>query len=141
MRQKRLLTAILSIVFVLLSGTAHAYPTITHEDGTNITLNKQLVYSLPEKYFNGVDEITFTNEPIKHNGKLYTGWYSVNWYGDYFFNARIWVFGKKIINYTEGDMNKTLKHELCHHKSYYKLHDKVYSDEYAEDCRVKESWS
>ena len=126
---------------LILTTTINAYPVIISEQGTNHTLNKEIVYSYPERYYRGVDSVTFTNQPLNISGHLKTGGYEVKWWWRwsyyYFYDAKIRVYGVQIINYTYVDMKDGLNHELCHHQEFYKLHKKVANETYAETCILR----
>ena len=133
---------ILLIVMILLPFQAYAYPNIIHEKGTNQTMNLELVYTFPERWYDGVDSITFTKDGIPLGEGLIVAKYGINWYtprnGDtYYYNGRIWIFGKKIKNYNEHNMLEALHHELCHIQHYVKDKKNYNNETHAETCILR----
>ena len=47
------------IILILFSNFVYSYPVIITEQGVNHTEVKQLVYSIPEKYYKFIDVIEF----------------------------------------------------------------------------------
>lgn len=91
------------LILILLSSFSYAYPFIISNEGTNHTKAKQLVYSIPEKYFKDV-EINF----------IYSNPDYRNVVGVYY------PYSKSIIIYyyktdTAEKIKLILLHELKHH--------------------------
>lgn len=113
---------------------ASSYPNIISDSGTNHTLNKQVVYSIPEHYFNGVDTVEFTNQGVFGNR---AGYYHIYWINNYYYGGKIWIYGGQATNWNETEMRKTLKHELGHNDWFYNLHNKINNEEYADEFRIR----
>jgi len=81
------------IVFTLIVSSVSAYPVIISESGIDHQTSKELVYSIPEKYYRYVDVIEFVNKPIKKFNQYYSGWHYVYWTKNHqCFNGRIWIY-------------------------------------------------
>lgn len=132
-------------LFLLVVPLVNSYPSITSDYGTNHTRNKELIHSIPEKYFDGVDSIEFTGSLNAHYSRVNLGYYRVNWYRDNFYGAKIWVYagyipywnGTDMIKWGMPQMNRTLKHELGHHDWYYNKHNKVNDENYANKFEIR----
>lgn len=134
---KRGLSIFLFLVVITLfsSISVSAYPIIVSEQGVNHTKAKQLVYSIPEEYYEYVDVIEFVNEPIKKYNWIsdteaeityYGGWYWAYWDRDHnCFNGKIWIYD---LDY--------LVHELGHIYWNCILKQSSINEEFANDFKI-----
>ena len=70
---------VILVILVLSSFSVAAYPIIISNEGINTTQAKELVYSIPEKYFKYVNVVEFVNKPLYNSGQFNSGWYNVLW--------------------------------------------------------------
>tara|TARA_Y100000310_G_C20583092_1_gene763982 strand:+ start:781 stop:1236 length:456 start_codon:yes stop_codon:yes gene_type:complete len=113
-------------IFFLFTSFVSAYPIIISEEGVNHSEAKELVYSIPESYYEDVEIIEFVNEPIYHwvrsedNPNEYiwefnAGWYNVWWDKQHrCYNGKIQIYyfpNTELNHYTYYEL---LRHELGH---------------------------
>ena len=100
-------------------------PILIHNQGTNITTNKNLVDSIDENYYKYVKSIEFYPERFYWGsqyvyGRMYTFWDSYH----NCFNGKIWTITDK----------KTLMHELCHFRWFCEKKRDINNETFAEEC-------
>ena len=110
------------------------YPIIISEQGTNHTLNKELVYSIPTKYFEYIDRIEFVNdylgcEIIDAYGqkRCLRGWSWVHW------DENHKCYNGKII-LSENSL-RLLMHESGHIYELCKLKRNITTEEFANNFK------
>ena len=107
------------IVFSILVNPAYSYPIIISNKGVNHKEAKQLVYSIPEKYYKYVNVIEFVNKPIK---KFI--WETNNRAEIKYNDGQYWVYWDKHHKCLKGKIliysltYKVLMHELGHIADY-----------------------
>ena len=109
MKKLFLLITLISTIFLI--SYVSAYPSIISESGVNHTQAKELIYSIPEKYYKYVKAVEFVNEPIGHNA----GWYDIQWdSGHNCYNGKIGIyyFPNTILNHYI--YYEILQHEIGH---------------------------
>lgn len=119
----------LFICLILLSSFTSAFPFIISEDGTNVTENKQLVYSIPEEYFNYVNSIYFYSNRFYWETKKVDGYAYVFWNNKFHncYNGKIWTIQNK----------KILIHELGHIYELCSLKRNTTTEEFANNFQIK----
>ena len=132
------LTAVVALLVITTTTitTAMAYPFLISERGTNHTQNKELVYSIPEKYFNFVDTIEFKPDYAYcraygdfEQKKCYSGRSYVKW--DVYHNC---YNGIIILSNP-----KYLIHELGHIYEHCELKRNISTEEFANNFKVTSS--
>lgn len=124
------------VLLVILSNAVSAYPIIISESGTNHTLNSQLVYSIPEKYYKFVEKVEFVNGfgarcivlDEYDQMKCWKGWNSVYW--DKNHNC---LYGNIILSIADI---KVLIHELGHIYEYCELKRDTSTEEFADNFKI-----
>ncbi len=126
------------LVLTLFSSLSFAYPVIISNEGVNHTRAKELVYSIPEKYYRYVDTIEFVSEPIRkfywendNEAEIikYGGWYHTYWNKDHIcYNGKILIYN---INYN------ILKHEIGHAYEYCDLKKDISTEDFANEFVIK----
>ena len=134
------------IILILFSNLLYSYPVIITEQGVNHTEVKQLVYSIPEKYYKFIDVIEFrpyyaycrVYDELGQK-KCYDGWYWVYWDNKYHYCFN----GKIILNSISKYTNKyILIHELCHIVEHCLLKKNYSTEIFADICELdKFEWS
>jgi len=124
------------VVSAILISNVFAYPVIVSEKGVNHTQVKELVYSIPEVYYEGVDVIEFVNEPIQKWIKIeenhwtleyFGGWYRTYWDREHnCFDGKIWIYNFDL-----------LVHELGHNYEYCILKKDISTEEFADDFEIR----
>lgn len=114
------------------------YPNLAFDEGVNATLMKNIVYYIPEEYYNGIKIIIFTNKGIScEDNKDKIGCYHTNWdIDDICYDSTIWLFGIELYNWKQENIKEQLLHELGHHNCFCKLNYRDNSEKCAEDFRI-----
>ena len=98
-------TTILILVLISLVSAVSAFQIIISNEGVNHTQAKELVYSIPEEYYQYVDVIEFVNETFSVTYGSYAFTY---WNGNHdCYNSKIWI-------YWVFPLRSTLIHEIGH---------------------------
>lgn len=117
------------LILLFVFPIVYSYPILIHNTNTNITLNKQVVYSINEKYFEYVKVIEFFGKPIIKRNITGNGWAWVSWdYKHRCFNGHIQLYNPY-----------SIYHELGHIYEWCELKRNITTQEFANNFLKK--WS
>ena len=134
LKMKKLLN--LMVFSILLSYIAFAYPIIISTSPINHTQAKELVYSIPEEYYEYVDVVEFVNNDYS------AGYYSIKWNKHHLcYNGKItinYIDRNIYLEYLGYDYNKEiLIHELRHMHEHCVLKKDISTEKFADDFKLK----
>lgn len=121
--------AVMVVLITAWAVTAMDYPIIISEQGINHTESKQLIYSIPQEYYEYVNIIEFVNQPIckEIQQKCYRGWSQVYWDKNHnCYNGKIRLQNTSLIIHELGHI-----YELC------ELKRNITTEEFAENFRIR----
>ena len=130
----KLFFPIFVMLLLVFSISVTAYPIIISEQGVNHTQAKELVYSIPEEYYEYVDIIEFVNKPICRTidefgqKNCWDGWYWIYWNNNHQCHN-----GKIIIYRLSYEM---IQHELGHIYQICNLKQPTNDEEFAYSFRI-----
>jgi hypothetical protein len=135
-RKQGIIVLISIMLFLAISSApllSYAYPIITSEQEINHTEVKQVVYSIPEKYYEYVNIIKFVKNPICKVYDIYgqqqchQGWNYVYW------DINHKCFNGNIILYNPD----LLMHELGHIYELCELKKDITTEEFANSFKIE----
>jgi len=125
--------SVMFLLVIALSNSVFAYPVIVSNEGINHQEAKELVYSIPEKYYSYVDVVEFVNKPIKKFGLFYSAWYYAYWNKDHVcYSGKILIYPNKL--HSPRDM---LQHEIGHIYEHCVLKESISTEDYADEFIIK----
>ena len=126
-------SGIFVLISLILISFTYAYPIIISEEGTNHQQNKDLIYSIPEEYYQYVDNIYFADKPKKIYKFLFftinytAGWYEVEYNDNKCLKADIFIYDAE---------KEVLIHELGHIYNVCRFKNPVNDEEFANNFRI-----
>lgn len=112
------------VIFLVFVSSTYAYPIIIIEQNINHTQAKQLIYSVPEKYYKHVNSIEFKDTAYNIRGYANAKWNNKH----ICYSTYIWIFR---INF------QILQHELGHIYEFCELKKDVSTEEFANNFKIE----